>query len=168
MNRKHVLQHIVIVLAALLFLTGCGNNTSSATPEPNAALTPIPRSATLATGEFLVTNAEEIAGVWYGDNAGGGSTKHAYMIIRPDGTFTYSSYPDGSHGSSGKFWFDGTEFHLGDAICSDHTYEIRMSKDGDKPTFRFIFISICPDKTGRVVLLNDGLPWTFVSAVPSQ
>ena len=122
------------LVMAVLFLTGCATPpaaptaqvTASPAPTVTPAPTPFPKPHTVTPtpAGSLVNQSQDLVGLWQVDNP---HWEPAYMIIREDGTYTWSPHPDGSSPSqSGKFWFEGAVFHILNDFCGKPgTYEVR-------------------------------------------
>ena len=113
----------------------------TATPTtlpPTATSTPRP-TATLAPSEVIASQAEDVVGVWKSRYQG----VVAYMHFKPDGRFRLSLTVEETNAYiRGRFWFEGTVFHLDDDKCDDPgAYEVWLLKKGDKP-IRLTFVKI--------------------------
>jgi hypothetical protein len=112
---------------------------------PTATSTPRP-TATLAPGEVIASQVEDLVGVWESRFQG----RVAYMHFKPDGRYRLDQTVEETNPYiKGRFWFEGTLFHADDNGCRDPgTYEVRVLKEGDKPIW-LTFVKIedtCPER----------------------
>jgi len=105
----------------------------TATSPPQPTDTPPPGA--------IASKVEDMVGVWKSRFVG----TVAYMHFKPDGTFNLTKTVEGLESTpyvTGKFWFEGTVFHVDDDGCHDPgTYEVRVLKEGDKP-IQLTFVKI--------------------------
>lgn len=100
------------------------------TPLPPTATSP-PRPTDTPPPEAIASKVEDVVGVWKSLFEG----RVAYMHFKPDGTFNLTKAVEELSTSyvTGKFWFEGTVFHVDDELCrGPGTYEVRVLKEGDK------------------------------------
>lgn len=151
---------IGILVFTLMFVVACASEApESATPTPlpptatptslppTATPTPLPPTATstprptatLAPVEVIASQAEDVVGVWKSRFHG----EVAYMHFKPGGSFRLDQTAEGTNAYiRGRFWFEGTVFHLDDNGCDDlGVYEVWVLKEGDKP-IRLTFVKI--------------------------
>jgi len=74
---------------------------ATATADTLSTPTPIPLSATLAAGEVIVDQVDQILGTWVGTYGWGSGP--GYLIFRPDESFTLAPSADGKNGATGEY-----------------------------------------------------------------
>ncbi len=152
---RHTLQvPLVVLLLATLILSGCGPMVAGPAPSsyPTLLATP-PDNGT-------ITNAAQIVGVWqvYDPQCSPG-----YMLLRPDGTYTWSCHPDGSNGLSGKYHFSNGNFVLLNDVCgAEGRYHVSVA--GDNP--KALAFSVVSDSCSTEVQTLTGQRVTWVAPLP--
>lgn len=119
---RHTLRVSFALLSflAATALAACGAGAVSPTA---AAPTVIPPTAT----QEPITEASQLVGIWqtYSPHC-----KPGYMIIRPDGSLTWSCQRDGSSGITGKYRFEGNRFVVLNDLCGvEGIYEVRAASN---------------------------------------
>jgi hypothetical protein len=94
----------------------------------------------------IASQVEDVAGVWKSRFLGA----VAYMHFKPDATFRLDESVEETNAYiTGRFWFEGTAFHVDDNGCDDPgTYQVRVLKEGGKP-IQLTFVKIkdtCPER----------------------
>lgn len=76
------------------------------------------------------------------------------MIIRSDGTYTFSPHTDGSRSSqSGKYWFEGSVFNILNDFCGKpDKYSLKRNDVTGQPA-TLSFTVIADDCAGEVRIL---------------
>jgi hypothetical protein len=126
-----------IVLVALL-LSACG--APSPTPVPTPTVVP----------EVLASKAEDIIGAFSITAPG---EPELQIEFTKEGTFSIgggSGSYKGATFDAGKFWFEGAELKLestegcltaqGETKPCIGTYQVYLTKQGDKPTLKFVMV----------------------------
>lgn len=115
----------LVVLVTLTVLAAC----APTTPEPSSSsatvLLPKPTDTT------VIIQPAQILGVWqvYSTDCTPG-----YMVIRGNGTYTWSCQPDGSSGVSGKYHFANGKFVVLNNVCgAEGQYQINGSDPAANP-----------------------------------
>lgn len=133
------MRHTLLVtrtLALLMMaaaLAACSPGTGGASSSHATVILPKP------TDSSIITQAPQIQGVWqvYSSDCTPG-----YMIIRENGTYTWSCQADGSNGVSGKYHFSNGKFVVLSEICgAEGQYQVNASEPAANPrtlTFRVI------------------------------
>ena len=146
---------VVLLLAAALILPGCGSLPGGATPDASATM-PMPAQ----TGNGAITNAAELVGVWqvYDPHCTPG-----YMLIRSDGTYTWSCQPDGSNGLTGKYHFSNGNFVVLNDFCgAEGRYNVNIASDNPKA----LAFSVVNDSCNAEIQTLTGQKVTWVSPLP--
>jgi hypothetical protein len=138
--KKLTILAIVAVLVALM-LSACG--TQPPTPAPTATVAP----------EVLASKAEDVIGVWLGRHYH--SDIEIHVEYTKEGTFrrmVVSEIDKNRLSDQGKFWLEGTQLKLesaggrcltqkGEALTCIGTYQVYVTKEGDKPVkLRFVAV----------------------------
>jgi hypothetical protein len=126
-----------IVLVALP-LSACG--VPSPTPVPTPTVVP----------EVLASKAEDVVGVWLLD---AGSEGEYHLEYTKEGTYSTTAVSGPYKGATfdaGKFWFEGTQLKFessggcltaqGETKPCIGTYQVYVTKQGDKPALRFVVV----------------------------
>ena len=108
-----------IALIGCLFLVAC--SPSAPTAAASAAPSPTNVPAPTAAGA-LVTQAAQMVGIWQVDDP---HCQEGFMLVRPDGTYTWSCNRDGSNGVSGKYTLENGRFAIQNDYCEGRQYEVR-------------------------------------------
>lgn len=88
-----------------------------------------------------------------------------FMIVRPDGTFTWSCHQDGSAGLSGKYRFDGDRLVVLNDLCgAEGQYEVHAS--GSDPASRTLAFKVIKDDCAAEVNAFTTQKLTWDSALP--
>jgi hypothetical protein len=146
---------VLLLLTAGLILSGCGPLSASTPPPAFPTLLP-----STAAGSGAITSAAQIVGIWqiYSPHCSPG-----YMLLRPDGTYTWSCQPDGSNGLSGKYHFSHGNFLVLNDLCgAEGRYEVHIA--GDNP--RALAFSVVSDTCDTEVQALTGQRVTWVSPLP--
>lgn len=146
----------LLLLAAFTVLTACspaprGPSSSSAT-----VLLPKPTEIT------VVTEPAQVVGVWqvYSPHCAPG-----YMIIRSNGTYTWSCQPDGSDGLSGKYHFSNGKFLLLNDLCgAEGRYRVNGSQPAVIP--RTLTFTVVKDDCEAEIKSLTTQKAVWVSALP--
>jgi len=146
MNRQ-----LLKVLLGVLILAACQGK---ATPSAALQATQVPTSMAME-----ITQATDVYGVWI-------LTSHphfkpAYFLLRPDGSFTFSSNPDGGTPSeSGKYWFENNQFMISDDFCPTPG-KYSVMKQGEPGTSWLTFTLLEDGCTARMKILTGGVATWF-------
>jgi hypothetical protein len=85
----------------------------------------------------MATRVDDLVGIWTARYQG----KPAYMQYNADGTYTLAESVANLSSKpfvSGKFWFEGSTFHVRDDGCEvEGTYQILLIKENNAPTLKF-------------------------------
>ena len=152
---------LLVGLALILLITAgslaaCGSAGGSGSVSHATVLLPKP------TDSSIITQPAQIQGVWqvYSTHCTPG-----YMIIRDNGTYTWSCQTDGSNGVSGKYHFSNGKFLILNDICgAEGQYRVNASEPAADPrtlTFRVIKDSCDLDVrtlTAQEAVWVSGLP----------
>ncbi len=113
------------------------------------------------TGQSL-TQPAQIVGVWQTFSP---HCTPGYMLIRPDGTYTWSCKRDGSDGLSGTYRFDGSNFIILNDICgAEGTYQVFAA--GNDPTAKTLTFKLVKDDCAAEVSTLTTQKVTWDSALP--
>ncbi len=146
---------VLLLLATSLGLAACGSVLAGAAPSaPTMAPAVVPGSSR------TITDAAEIVGVWQVFDP---HCTPGYMLIRPDGTYTWSCRPDGADGLSGKYHFsDGKFVVLNDLCGAQGQYYVNVA--GNNP--KSLAFSVVNDSCDAEVKTLTGQRVTWVSPLP--
>lgn len=86
------------------------------------------------------------------------------MLVRPDGTYTWSCHRDGSAGVSGKYSLQNGRFLIQNDMCAGRQYEVRdLSANGTHGPLVFKIVqNDCPDIEDHLTVK----PAVWLSALP--
>jgi hypothetical protein len=149
---------LIFALCLAMILPACA---PKPTVVPATSPTPVPLP-TQVIG--LVTQAKDIVGIWQVNDSSCAETL-GFLIFRTDGTFTGSCNQDGSHGTSGAYWFENQSFLTKLDYCGPVTgqYEAQIVQGQDQSK-SLIFTLIKDDCEGRPYMEKQALIW--VAALP--
>ncbi len=137
---------MMLVLPALL-LAACAPAAPTATPTP--------------AGQ-PVTSSDQIVGVWQTFNP---HCQPGYMLIRPDGTYTWSCSKDGTDQSlSGRYSLDGSRLLIANDLCQGGEFDVRLVQPSGQ-TKSLAFTLVKDDCSGEVDIMTKQ-PVLWVSALP--
>ncbi len=118
--------------------------------------------ATSAPQDELVTQVSQIVGVWQTFNP---DCKPGFMLIRPDGTLTWSCNRDGSAGISGTYHFVGSQLNVLNDFCgAEGLYQV-YSAANSSASKALIFKVVKDDCAAEVSTLTEQKV-TWISALP--
>jgi len=147
---------LLLVLPMVLVLAACQGK---AAPRPVVEQpTPIPTPVGIN-----IRRADEIFGIWMVN-----SHPHyepAFLLLRPDGTFTFSPNQDGGRPSeSGKYWFEDGMLFIKDDFCpTPGKYSVTRQIEANTAS---LVIALVEDGcTARVKILTTA-PEIWFGALP--
>ncbi len=146
---------VVFSIACAMLLAGCGSTLAGGAPSSSPTLV-----LSTPTDSAAVTDPAQIVGVWqvYDPQCTPG-----YMLIRPDGTYTWSCRPDGSNGLSGKYHFSHDKFVVLNDLCgAEGQYHVKVA--GDSP--KALAFSVVKDSCDAEIKTLTGQKVTWVSSLP--
>jgi hypothetical protein len=150
-------------LVFTLIKDDCSTNVDALTKQPLVWVSGLAQAptATKTAGE-LVTQADKITGIWQVFSA---DCQKGFMVIRPDGTYTWSCKQDGSTGASGKYWFEKGHFLIKSDYCdAPGQYEARVIQEDGQPK-NLVFAVIKDDCLADLNVLTKQ-PAVWVGALP--
>ncbi len=154
-TKKHWIGSIV-PLALLVLAAAC----APAPASVSATATPVP--ATSTPQDKLLGQASEIVGVWQTFSP---HCTPGYMIIRSDGTYTWSCSRDGSDGLSGTYRFDGSDFVVLNDICGAEGH-YQVYGEGYAPTGKALIFKVVKDDCAAEVSTLTSQKVTWDSSLP--
>ncbi len=161
MNAKnHLLRGIVGALLLQALTAACAPAPSTAAPAPATVATQ--PAATATSAGKLLSQASDIVGVWETFSP---HCTPGYMLIRPDGTYTWSCSRDGSDGLSGTYRFDGSDFVILNDICGAEG-RFQVYGQGSGPTGKALVFKLVKDDCDADVNALTSQVVTWVSALP--
>ncbi len=154
---KHTLPVplVVLLITSAILLTACG---SMSTGAASSLIPTLILSTPSESG--AVTDPAQIVGVWqvYDPHCTPG-----YMLIRSDGTYTWSCRPDGSDGLSGKYHFSHGKFVVLNDLCgAEGQYHVTVAADNPKA----LAFSVVSDSCDAEIKTLTGQKVTWVSSLP--
>jgi hypothetical protein len=154
--KRYWVRRIASVLMLAALVAAC-----APVPAP-AGVTARPAIATSAPPDQLVTQAARIVGVWQTFSP---DCTPAFMLIRPDGTATWSCKQDGSNGISGTYHFDNGQFKVLNDFCgAEGQYQVYAAADGS--TNKALLFKVVKDDCAAEVETLTRQEVTWVSALP--
>jgi len=144
---------LVACLCLIITLSACTPAVSANQP---ANPTPGPSSSVAA----MITRAEkpaDISGIWLISFP---DYKPAYLVIRPDGTYSFSPNTDGTHGQLGNYQFVKGTLHIQNTICGqDSQYTVIRETLSGKPDSLLFSPVQAPCQTLTTFLTEPAPTW---------
>ncbi len=177
MNAKpYLVRSIFCVILLAVLASACATAQAGTAQAPTAAAPKAPaiataqapttiasqRAATATAQGKLLGQASEIVGVWETFSP---HCTPGYMLIRPDGTYTWSCNRDGSDGLSGTYRFDGTDFVILNDICGAEGH-YRVYGEGDGAAGKALVFKVVNDGCDADLNTLTAQTVTWVSALP--
>lgn len=109
-----------------------------------------------------VTSADQIVGVWQTFNP---HCAPGYMLIRPDGTYTWACSQDGTNQSlTGRYSLDGSRMLIANDLCQGGQFDVRLvPASGGSKSLAFTLVK--DDCSGEVDIMTKQ-PVLWVSPLP--
>jgi hypothetical protein len=151
----------LFLLAGLIsiLLAACAPSVSVSIPTFMQSPTSLPLPMQVVG---LVTQAKDIVGIWQVFDS---HCAKGFMLIRTDGTYTWSCNQDGSDGTSGTYWFENQHFLIKNDFCgATGQYEAQIVQEKDQSK-SLIFTLIKDDCESEISTLTQQ-PAIWVAALP--
>jgi hypothetical protein len=146
----------LLLLTAFTALAACSPGARGLSSSSATVLLPKPTETT------IVTEPAQVVGIWqiYSAHCAPG-----YMLIRSNGTYTWSCQPDGSDGLSGKYHFSNGKFLLLNDLCgAEGRYQIHGSEPAVAP--RTLTFTVVKDDCEAEIKTLTTQKAVWVSALP--
>ncbi len=135
---------------------------AACSPAAGPTSQPVPTAAAPTAAPQALTQPSQIMGVWqiFSPHCTPG-----YMIIRPDGTYTWSCNRDGSDGLSGTYRFSGSDFMILNDLCgAEGRYQVYSTAGA--PAGKGLTFKLVKDDCAADVNALTAQPATWDSALP--
>jgi hypothetical protein len=156
----------LFMLVVTILLSACQASPAASPEAPQAVLqAPVEASTMVATqagAAKAVTGTADVAGVWL-------ITSHphwktAYLLLRKDGTYTFSPNPDGGKPSeSGKYWFEDGQFLISDDFCPKPGKYTMEESGGEN---KVLTVTLVEDACAARVRILTGAPAVWSAKLP--
>jgi hypothetical protein len=159
MNTSRLAGLFLIAGLVCILSAACGASVPVNTPSP--AITPT--SLALPTRVVgLVTQPNDMVGIWQVFDT---HCPIGFMLIRPDGTYTFSCNQDGSAGDTGTYWFENQNFMIKNDFCgATGRYEAQIFQ-GNGQSKSLVFTLIKDDCEMEISALTQQKA-VWVAALP--